>query len=197
MLGDKWVSRCWGGEDPIMRDYHDKEWGVPLHDENKLYELIVLEGAQAGLSWSTILKRRENYRSAFDFFDPRIVSAYGEEKIKELISNSGIIRNRKKIESAINNAKRFIQVQEEFGSFDSFIWGFVNMDPIIHNFKSWEELEPTTSLSTEISKDLKSRGFSFVGPTIVYAFMQSIGMVNDHLVSCFRWKEINQMYSHM
>jgi DNA-3-methyladenine glycosylase I len=176
-----------------MRDYHDREWGVPLHDDNKLYELIVLEGAQAGLSWSTILKRRENYRRAFDYFDPLIVSSYEEEKVEDLLGNSGIIRNRKKIESTINNAKKFMLIQEEYGSFDSYIWRFVNGKPIINNFKSWEEVKPMTNLSKEISKDLKSRGFSFIGPTIAYAFMQSIGMVNDHLVSCFRWAEINQM----
>lgn len=187
------LIRCWGDNDPLMRDYHDKEWGVPLHDDNKLYELIVLEGAQAGLSWSTILRRRENYRRAFDFFDPKIVSAYEEEKVKDLLCNPGIIRNRKKIESAINNAKKFIHIQEEFGSFDSYIWKFVCMKPIINNFKSWEEVKPITNLSKEISKDLKSRGFSFMGPTIVYAFMQSIGIVNDHLVNCFRWTEINLM----
>jgi len=187
------LIRCWGNNDPLMREYHDKEWGVPLHDDNKLYELIVLEGAQAGLSWSTILKRRENYRRAFDFFDPKIVSAYKEEKVEDLLGNPGIIRNRRKIESAINNAKKFILIQEEFGSFDTYIWRFVNSKPIINNFKSWEEVKPMTNLSKEISKDLKIREFSFMGPTIVYAFMQSIGMVNDHLVSCFRWKQINQM----
>ncbi len=176
-----------------MRDYHDREWGVPLHDDNKLYELIVLEGAQAGLSWSTILRRRGNYRRAFDYFIPLIVSSYEEEKVEDLLGNPGIIRNRKKIESAINNAKKFILIQEEYGSFDSYIWRFVNRKPIINNFKSWEEVKPVTNLSKEISKDLKSRGFSFMGPTIAYAFMQSIGMVNDHLVSCFRWAEINQM----
>jgi DNA-3-methyladenine glycosylase I len=195
MVSSKDLSRCWGEKDPTMQDYHDNEWGVPLHDDLRLFELIVLEGAQAGLSWSTILKRRENYRKAFDFFDPTIVSTYNEQKTEDLLNDPGIIRNRRKIKSAINNAKKFIIIQDEYGSFDNYIWGFVNKRPIINNFETWEELKPETNLSREISKDLKNRGFSFMGPVIVYAFMQSIGIVNDHLVSCFRWKEINEKYS--
>jgi DNA-3-methyladenine glycosylase I len=195
MVSSKDLSRCWGEKDPTMQDYHDNEWGVPLHDDLRLFELIVLEGAQAGLSWSTILKRRENYRKAFDFFDPTIVSTYNEQKTEDLLNDPGIIRNRRKIKSAINNAKKFIIIQDEYGSFDNYIWGFVNKRPMINNFETWEELKPETNLSREISKDLKNRGFSFMGPVIVYAFMQSIGIVNDHLVSCFRWKEINEKYS--
>lgn len=195
MVSSKDLSRCWGEKDPTMQDYHDNEWGVPLHDDLRLFELIVLEGAQAGLSWSTILKRRENYRKAFDFFDPTIVSTYNEQKTEDLLNDPGIIRNRRKIKSAINNAKKFIIIQDEYGSFDNYIWGFVNKRPIINNFETWEELKPETNLSREISKDLKNRGFSFMGPVIVYAFMQSIGIVNDHLVSCFRWEEINEKYS--
>lgn len=195
MVSSKDLSRCWGEKDPTMQDYHDNEWGVPLHDDLRLFELIVLEGAQAGLSWSTILKRRENYRKAFDFFDPTIVSTYNEQKTEDLLNDPGIIRNRRKIKSAINNAKKFIIIQDEYGSFDNYIWGFVNKRPIINNFETWEELKLETNLSREISKDLKNRGFSFMGPVIVYAFMQSIGIVNDHLVSCFRWEEINEKYS--
>ena len=185
--------RCWG-KDPISKVYHDEEWGIPEHDDNRLFELIVLEGAQAGLSWITILKRRDNYRKAFDGFDPLVVASYGASKINELIRDEGIIRNRRKIESAINNAKRFLEIQQEFGSFDSYIWGFVDGKPKTNNFKTFKDMPAETELSKTISKDMKKRGFSFIGPTIMYAFMQSIGMVNDHLTHCFRWKEIKQKY---
>lgn len=177
-----------------MRVYHDEEWGVPEHDDSRLFELIVLEGAQAGLSWSTILKRRENYRKAFDGFDPEVVAAYTPERVDELVLDAGIIRNRRKIESAVSNAQRFLEIQGEFGSFDAYIWGFVDGKPNTSTFNSFKEMPAETDLSKVISKDLKKRGFKFIGPTIMYAFMQSIGMTNDHLTHCFRWKEIKDQY---
>ena len=170
--------------------YHDEEWGIPVHDERKLFEMLILEGAQAGLSWETVLKKRENYRKAFDNFNPHKISKYDEAKESELLMNKGIIRNRLKIKSAIRNAKIFLQIQNEFGSFDKYIWGFVNYKPIQNNVGSYSELMPKTELSDKISKDLKKRGMSFVGSTIIYSFMQSIGMVNDHEIACFRYKEL-------
>ncbi len=186
--------RCeWGTVSQLYIDYHDKEWGVPIHDDRTLFEFLVLEGAQAGLSWETVLKKRENYRKAFSNFDPVKVSLYGDKKIEALMGNKGIIRNRLKITSAVNNAKRFLEVQEEFGSFDAYIWQFVNGKPITNRFKSIRELPATTKESDAMSKDLKKRGFKFVGPTICYAHMQATGMVNDHIVGCFRYKEIKAL----
>ena len=170
--------------------YHDQEWGFPVHDERELFELLILEGAQAGLSWITILRKRENYRVAFDGFDPQIVAAYDEKKQEELVQNPGIIRNRLKIRSAVQNAQAFLKVQQEFGSFDAYIWQFVDHQPIVNRWRKMVEVPASTPLSEQISKDLKKRGFNFVGPTIVYAYMQSIGMVNDHTVDCFRYKEL-------
>jgi DNA-3-methyladenine glycosylase I len=181
------MERCnWCGDDPLYVKYHDEEWGVPVHDDRKHFEFLVLEGAQAGLSWITILRRREGYRRAFEGFDPKKVAHFNEERIEALLQDTGIIRNRQKVRSAVRNARAFLQVQEEFGSFDRYIWSFVNGRPIVNHFEKDSEIPAKTPLSENISKDLKSRGFSFVGPTIVYAHMQAIGMVNDHLVSCFR-----------
>jgi len=165
--------------------YHDEEWGVPVHDDVRLFEMLVLEGAQAGLSWSMILKKRENYRAAFDGFDFEKVALYDEEKVNELLGDEGIVRNRLKIKSAINNAKVFIEIRDEFGSFDNYIWGFVDGGPIKNNFESWRDVPATSDLSDEISRDLRKRGFSFVGSTIIYAFMQAVGIVDDHEVGCF------------
>ena len=172
--------------------YHDKEWGTPVHDDLKLFEMIILEGAQAGLSWEIVLKKRENYRNAFDNFNPKKVTKYNEKKIKELLQNEGIIRNKLKIKSAINNAKVFLKIQKEFKSFAKYIWKFVNYKPKQNKIKSLSELPVKTKLSDKISIDLKKRGMSFIGSTIIYAFMQSIGMVNDHEVSCFRYYEIKK-----
>jgi len=187
--------RCqWTGDwediDDIMVLYHDTEWGVPKHDDRRLFEDLVLDGAQAGLSWRTILNKRQGYRQAFDNFDPAKVAQYDEAKIEELLQNAGIIRNRQKINSAVKNAKAFLKVQEEFGNFDAYIWGFVNGEPIQNSWQSLSELPAKTELSEAISKTLKKRGFSFVGPTITYAFMQAVGMVNDHTVDCFRYAEV-------
>ena len=183
--------RCpWVGNDSLMIRYHDKEWGVPVHDDRKLFEMLVLEGAQAGLSWSTILKRREGYRKAFDNFDAVKISKYDSKKKKELLKNEGIIRNKLKINAAIINAKIFLEVQKEFGSFDKYIWKFVNYKTIRNKFKKLSDYPSTTQESDEMSKDLKKRGFKFVGSTICYAFMQSVGMVNDHSINCFRCNEI-------
>jgi len=187
------MERCpWSTNDEIYIRYHDEEWGVPVHDDNKHFEFLVLEGAQAGLSWLTILKRRENYRKAYDNFDPAKVANYDEAKVAELLANAGIIRNRKKIESSINNAKRFLEVQQEFGSFDKYIWRFVDHKPVINSWKTLTEIPAKTELSEQISKDLKKRGFSFVGSTIIYAHIQAIGLVNDHLVSCFRYDQLKK-----
>ncbi|HKZ85856.1 MAG TPA: DNA-3-methyladenine glycosylase I [Anaerolineae bacterium] len=187
----KTVNRCpWPADDPRMIEYHDREWGVPVHDDWKLFEFLVLEGMQAGLSWSTILNKRENFRRAFDGFDPKKVARYTAKDVKRLLADAGIVRNRAKIEAAINNAQRFVEIQKEFGSFDRYIWQFVGGKPIRNRFKSLSELPPKTALSDAISKDLKQRGFKFVGSTIVYAHMQATGMVNDHLVSCFRHREV-------
>ncbi len=187
-------KRCaWTGSDPKMIKYHDEEWGVPSHDEKELFEFLILEGAQAGLSWSSILNRREGYEKAFLNFDVKKVVQFSESEYERLLQNPGIIRNKLKIKSAISNAKQFIRVQEEFGSFNQYIWGFVDHQPLQNQFKSLSEIPAYTDISTILSKDLKKRGFSFVGPTIVYAFMQSIGMVNDHLVDCYRYPEIIEL----
>ena len=184
-------KRCdWAGDDPLYIAYHDQEWGQPVHDDRELFELLILEGAQAGLSWITILRKRENYRAAFDNFDPEKVTRYDETKIASLLQDGGIIRNRLKIKSAVQNAGAFLKVQEEFGSFNRYIWGFVDHTPIHNAWEKMSQIPASTSLSEQISKDLKTRGFNFVGPTIVYAYMQSIGMVNDHTTDCFRYEEI-------
>jgi len=182
--------RCpWAKGDQYVA-YHDREWGVPVHDDRRLFEFLILEGAQAGLSWVTILKKRDNYRAAFDQFDPSLVAKYGKTRQAKLMANAGIVRNRLKIESAIDNAKAFLVVQEEFGSFDQFIWSFVGGRPLQNSRRSIKDLPPRTAVSDAMSKDLKRRGFRFVGSTICYAFMQAVGMVNDHLVECFRHREL-------
>ena len=181
--------RCpWPGSDPLYLDYHDREWGTPLHDDRRLFEMLVLEGAQAGLSWITVLRKRERYRAAFDEFDPARVARFSPARIDRLLRDRGIIRNRQKVESAINNARRFLAVVEEFGSFDAYVWRFVDGRPIVNAWTSPAEVPPRTPHADAMSRDLRARGFSFVGPTICYAHMQATGMVNDHLVSCFRHK---------
>lgn len=182
------VNRCgWAGSDPVYIAYHDNEWGIPEHNDRKLFEMLILEGMQAGLSWITILRKRENFRAAFDNFEPQKVAAYDESKITELLQNSGIIRNRGKITAAVTNAGHFLEIQREFGSFDAFIWKYVDFSPIINKFKTLEEVPAKTELSDKISADLKKRGFKYVGSTIIYSFMQAVGMVNDHIESCFRY----------
>lgn len=184
------LHRCaWCGDDPLYQRYHDKEWGVPVHDDRKLFEMLNLEGAQAGLSWITILRKRENYKKAFDNFDAKKVAGYDSKKVRSLMKNEGIVRNRLKIESVISNAKVFLDVQREFGSFDSYIWRFVGGKQIVNHRRSHKAIPPSTSESDAMSKDLKKRGFRFVGSTICYAFMQACGMVNDHEVKCFRYKK--------
>lgn len=188
------LIRCgWAGKDDLNIQYHDEEWGLPLHDERRLFEMLVLEGAQAGLSWSTILHKREAFRQAFDGFAPEKVARYGKGKVSELLKNSGIIRNRAKIEAAIGNAAAFLKIQREFGDFDSYIWQFVGGEPIRNRWKSLNQIPAETKQSQAMSRDLKARGFRFVGPTICYAFMQATGMVNDHIVVCFRHKEISRL----
>jgi len=184
------MTRCPWTNDPQMNEYHDTEWGVPVHDDVRWFEDIVLDGAQAGLSWSTILKRREGYRRAFAGFDPARVAAFGEADVERLLQDPGIIRNRLKIRSAIGNAQAFLRIQEEFGSFDAHVWQFVGGKPIKNAWKDLGELPVTSPESDALSRDLKKRGFRFVGSTIVYALMQATGMVNDHLVSCFRYDEV-------
>jgi DNA-3-methyladenine glycosylase I len=185
-------TRCpWASSEPMAR-YHDEEWGTPLHDDQKLFEFLILEGAQAGLSWETILKKRENYRAAFDRFDPVKVSRYDAKKVKSLLADAGIVRNRLKINSAIRNAKAFLEVQKEFGSFDAYIWRFVNERPRDGSRQAMRDVPAQTPESDAMSKDLKKRGFNFVGSTICYAFMQAVGMVNDHLVDCFRYREVRK-----
>tara|TARA_B110000003_G_scaffold111433_1_gene114052 strand:+ start:1282 stop:1842 length:561 start_codon:yes stop_codon:yes gene_type:complete len=184
-------NRCsWCGDDPLYIRYHDEEWGVPLYDDQALFECLILETFQAGLSWITVLKKRENFRDAFDYFDYHKIATYDEKKIESLLQNCGIIRNKLKINAVITNAKYFLKIQNEFGSFRKYIWGFVNENSIKNNFQTTSEYPVKTSLSESISKDLKNRGFKFVGPTIIYAFMQASGMVNDHLESCFRYLEV-------
>jgi DNA-3-methyladenine glycosylase I len=180
-------------DNPLYVKYHDEEWGVPIHDDRLLFEFLVLEGMQAGLSWLTILRKRENFRTAFDHFDPQKIALYNEKKIEELMQNSGIIRNRLKIVSAVQNAKAFLDVQAEFGSFDTFIWQFVERKSIVNKWKTLKEIPAKTPLSDAISKELKKRGFKFVGSTIIYAHMQATGMVNDHTVDCFRHIEVQSV----
>ncbi len=182
--------RCAWASGELSIRYHDEEWGVPVHDDRKLFEFLILEGAQAGLSWSTILNKRENYRKAFDRFDPARVARYDRKKIQQLLRDPGIVRNRLKIASAVENAKAFLRVQEEFGSFDRYIWQFVGGKPMVNQRKSMGEVPARTTESDAMSKDLKRRGFKFVGSTICYAFMQAVGMVNDHVVECFRYKAL-------
>jgi DNA-3-methyladenine glycosylase I len=175
-----------------MRDYHDREWGVPLRDDRRLFEFLVLEGFQAGLSWEIILKKREGFWKAFDRFDYGKVARYGEKKVEELLANKDVIRNRAKVESAVSNARAFLKVRNEFGSFDAFIWGLVGGKPRKNRWKKLRQIPAITPESEHMSKELKKRGFKFVGPTVCYAFMQAVGMVNDHLVGCFRFSEINK-----
>jgi DNA-3-methyladenine glycosylase I len=184
-------TRCaWAGTDPLYVDYHDTEWGVPVHDDGKLFEFLILEGAQAGLSWLTILKRRENYRKAFAGFFVEKVARFGEREIEGLLANPGIIRNRLKVRSAVANARAFMKIQEEFGSFDAYSWRFMGGMCRVNRWESAEEIPATTEESAAFSRDLKRRGFTFVGPTIIYAHMQAVGMVNDHTVDCFRYSEV-------
>lgn len=185
-------TRCpWAGSDDLLYlDYHDREWGTPVHDDRKLFEFLVLEGAQAGLSWSTILRKRENYRRAFAGFDPEKVAAFDKKMVKKLLADPGIVRNRLKIESAITNAKAVLEVQRDFGSFDSYVWSFVGGSPIRNKWRSPSQIPVVTSEAKRMSADMRRRGFSFVGPTICYAYMQATGMVNDHVVTCFRYSEL-------
>jgi DNA-3-methyladenine glycosylase I len=184
------LKRCaWIGSD-LMREYHDREWGFPLHDDRKLFEFLVLEGAQAGLSWSTVLNKREHYRRAFDGFDPARVARYDARKIAALLGDAGIIRNRQKIQAAVGNARAFLAIQEEFGSFDAYQWRFVGGAPRVNRRRNLHAIPPRTRESDAFSRDLIARGFRFVGSTIVYSHMQATGMVNDHVVSCYRWDEV-------
>lgn len=180
---------------PDYVDYHDKEWGVPIHNDLRLFEFLTLEAAQAGLSWYTVLRKRDNYRIAFDLFNPEKVARYEEKKVKELLANQGIIRNRAKIHAAINNARMFLKIREEFGSFNAYIWRFVNGKPIVNNLLKLEDYPATSRESDAMSKDLRQRGFKFVGPTVCYAHMQATGMVNDHTIACFRRHEIIRQYN--
>jgi DNA-3-methyladenine glycosylase I len=183
--------RCgWCGSDPLYVAYHDREWGVPVRNDKRLFEFLVLEGAQAGLSWITILRKRDAYRRAFDGFDPKLVARYDARRIRVLLADAGIVRNRMKIESAVKNARAFLAVQEEFGSFSKYQWGFVDGEPIVNRYRTLAEIPPRTAVSDKFSRDLKQRGFSFVGSTIIYAHMQAVGVVNDHLVGCFRHAEL-------
>ena len=185
------MQRCsWCEKTDLERDYHDNEWGVPVFSDEKQFEFLVLESAQAGLSWLTVLRKRENYRRLYDGFDPEKVAGYGEEKIQKLMSDSGIIRNRKKIEASINNAVRFLEIRDEFGSFSDYLWGFTGGVPVINAWEELSEIPASTELSVRVSRDLKKRGFRFMGPIIVYSHLQATGVINDHLVSCFRYEEI-------
>lgn len=186
--------RCaWMRDDPLMLAYHDEEWGVPEHDDRALYEKLVLDGAQAGLSWKTILHRRDGYRKAFRGFHPEKIARWGERQVARLLADEGIIRNRQKVRSAIGNARAVLAVRDEVGSFDRFLWDFVDGEPIVNRWKSPDRIPAQTPLSQTVSKELKRRGFSFVGPTIIYAYMQAIGMVNDHVTQCFRWAEVQRL----
>ena len=183
--------RCaWSGDDPLMIAYHDKEWGAPVHDDRTLFEFLILEGAQAGLSWRTILHKREGYRAAFSGFEAKKITRYGAADVKRLLANAGIVRNRLKIAAAISNAKAFLEVQKEFGSFDAYVWGFVGGKPLNGKIKTMKDVPAKIGISDAMSKDLKKRGFKFVGSTICYAFMQAVGMVNDHEIKCFRYKPL-------
>lgn len=191
---DRKIKRCaWVGNDPLYIKYHDSEWGIPVIDDDKLFEFLVLETFQAGLSWLTILKKRENFRKAFDNFDYKKIALFNDGKYEKLLQNEGIIRNKLKIKATISNARKFMKIQNEFGSFSNYIWKFVNHKPIVNKFKTINEIPAKTNLSEKIGKDLKKRGFKFVGPTVIYAHMQATGMVNDHTIDCFRYDEINKM----
>jgi DNA-3-methyladenine glycosylase I len=188
------MIRCaWPGDDPLYVSYHDDEWGVPIYDDQLLFAKLILDGAQAGLSWITILRKRDNYWQAFDQFDPQKIAAYDEAKFEQLMNNPGIVRNRQKIRAAIKNAQAYLQLEEELGSFSDFLWDFVDGKPINNGWTTLSQIPAKTPHSEAMSKALKKRGFSFVGPTIVYAFMQAVGMVNDHTVDCFRYEEIEAM----
>ena len=187
-------QRCdWGNSSALYIEYHDLEWGVPVHDERTLFEFLILEGAQAGLSWSTILNKRQAYIQAFDQFEPAKVASYDDAKVQALLANPGIVRNRLKIQAAIQNARSFLEIQDQNGSFDAYIWQFVDGKPIQNSWKSLQEIPATTKESDAMSKELKKRGFTFVGSTICYAFMQAVGMVNDHTIDCFRWQEVRDI----
>jgi DNA-3-methyladenine glycosylase I len=189
------MMRCsWAGDDPLMISYHDEEWGVPVHDDRKLFEFLVLEGAQAGLSWRTVLRKRGGYRRAFQGFDPERVARYGEKDVARLLSDPGIIRNRLKVASAVGNARLAVAIRAEFGSFGSYLWTFVGNKPVVNRFRTMSELPARTRESDAMSRDLVKRGFRFVGPTICYAFMQAVGMVNDHLVTCFRHAAVKEEF---
>ncbi len=194
MVRDK-RKRCWGEVKGAMAAYHDLEWGVPLHDDHKIFEFLILEGMQAGLSWRTILDKRENFRRAFRGFDPSRVARFNERDMKRLLADPGIVRNRLKLQAAINNARRFLEVQKEFGSFDRYIWGFAGEKPVRSGLRSFKDMPVRTPLSDRISADLKARGFKFVGSTIIYSHLQATGIVNDHLVWCFRYREIGRLGS--
>jgi DNA-3-methyladenine glycosylase I len=187
------LTRCTWPSNPLSIRYHDKEWGLPQHDDRVLFEFLILEGAQAGLSWDTVLQKRENYRAAFDGFSPQRIARYDRRKLESLLRNPGIIRNRLKIASAVKNAKSFLDIQKEFGSFDVYIWQFVGGKPQVNAWRSTQRVPARTAESDAMSKDLKQRGFNFVGSTICYAFMQAVGMVNDHSVECFRYSEVNRV----
>ena len=189
-MGEDTVRCPWPGVDPLYRKYHDEEWGVPLHEDLKLFEFLVLEGMQAGLSWSTVLRKRENFRRLFAGFDPERVALFDSRRIELLLQDPSIIRNRRKVEGAVTNARAFLKVSEEFGSFDEYIWRFVEGRPLINRWESLSQLPTTSPESILLSKDLVARGFKFVGPTVCYAHMQATGMVNDHLVSCYRYREL-------
>jgi len=185
-------SCSWATSDPVYQAYHDQEWGVPIHQDRKLFEFLILEGAQAGLNWITVLKKRPHYRKAFDRFNPQKIARYNKKKIKSLLANEGIIRNRLKIESTITNARCYLEIKEELGSFDEYLWQFVSGKPKINHWKSLKKIPASTPESDTMSEALKGRGFRFVGATICYAFMQAVGMVNDHLISCFRYEELSK-----
>ena len=198
-MAEQQRKRCtWVGlTDPLMRDYHDREWGVPVHDDRRHFEFLVLEGAQAGLSWSIVLKKREGYRRAFSEFDPAKVARFSEKRIQKLLTDPGIIRNRLKIAATVRNARAFLDVQKEFGSFDDYCWRFVEGRPRQNRWKSIKQIPATSAESDALSKDLKQRGFGFVGSTVIYAHMQAVGMVNDHLVNCYRYKEVRSLKSEV
>lgn len=185
-------KRCAWPANALAQRYHDEEWGVPLHHDQKHFEFIVLDGAQAGLSWDTILKKRENYREAYDQFDPEIVAKYGKRKINQLLKNEGIVRNKLKVNGSVKNARAFLEIQDEFGSFDDYIWQFVNGKPKINKWRTVKQIPAITPQAEAMSKDLKKRGFTFVGPTICYAYMQAAGLVNDHVITCFRHKQVSR-----
>lgn len=190
-MAEDMKTRCdWAGTDPLYLTYHDTEWGVPVHDDRKLFEFLILEGAQAGLSWLTILRKRDGYRAAFDNFDPAKIAQYGEKEIARLLDDVGIVRNKLKVRSAVKNAQAFLDIQKEYGSFDAYSWAFVGGTPVINQFRTMSDIPASTPASEALSKNLKSRGFKFVGPTIIYAHMQASGMVNDHIVSCFRHEDL-------